>query len=494
MASITDLFVLMALVAGVSSLPAKMQIGGSTSALVYLTKFGYMDPAVTNPQSGALISENAMRQSIKEFQAFAGLNQTGELNDETLEMMNTPRCGVKDKVGFGANARKKRFALQGQWLQHSKRGAVFSLLFPGTNLFQVAAHEFGHSLGLSHSDVRSALMAPFYRGYEPNFLIDNDDIKGIQSLYGKKSARPTPPTQRPPTDGGSSGGGSTAGGSLCRDPSIDAIVTMSDKKTYVFKGSEYWQLTDDGVAPGYPKSISEDWEDLPSNIDAAFTWTNGKTYFLKGRNYWRFSDLKRDPGYPKAISKGFAGIPDDIDAAFVWSGNGKIYFFKGSQYWRFDPTQRPPVKESYPKDISNWEGLPNNIDDALQYSNAYTYFFKNGEYWRFNDRAFRVDTASPAFPRPAGFWWFGCPTKGSQMQFESNNDRAVIAPTSSSGDTQGDNFDADGSDDEIDSNDLLPRVAGSRSVGYQQNGASYNANSQPLALFLVLFTTLLLRT
>ena len=47
-----------------------------------------------------------------------------------------------------------------------------------------AAHELGHSLGLSHSDKRNALMAPFYRGYEANIQLDQDDIEGIQTLYG----------------------------------------------------------------------------------------------------------------------------------------------------------------------------------------------------------------------------------------------------------------------------------------------------------------------
>lgn len=59
-------------------------------------------------------------------------------------------------------------------------------LYTGTNLFQVAAHEFGHSLGLSHSDVRSALMAPFYRGYDPSFNLDSDDIEAIQVGHKNK--------------------------------------------------------------------------------------------------------------------------------------------------------------------------------------------------------------------------------------------------------------------------------------------------------------------
>jgi len=78
----------------------------------------------------------------------------------------------------------------------------------------------------------------------------------------------------------------------------------------------------------------------------------------------------------------------------VWSGNGKIYFFKGEKYWRFDPSQKPPVKSTYPKYISNWEGLPSNLDAAFQYSNGYSYFFRDGQYWRFNDRSFKVTIAT----------------------------------------------------------------------------------------------------
>ncbi|KAJ9594898.1 hypothetical protein L9F63_013803, partial [Diploptera punctata] len=479
---------------------------------MYLSQFGYFNSQARSFNSGAMVSEDSIRKAIAEFQAFAGLDITGELDNETKETMSLPRCGVKDKVGYASDTRSKRYALQGsRWrvkelsyriskypsnLAASKvdpeierafkiwsdvsglnfvkkdkgqvhievrfekgehgdgdpfdgpSGTLAHAFFPvyggdahfddtepwsvrsyrGTNLFQVAAHEFGHSLGLSHSDVKTALMAPFYRGYEPYFQLDDDDIQGIQALYGKPTAIVQPGSVAPTTTTSTRAPvvNTRQDDELCNDGTVDTILTSPDGNTYAFKGEHYWMLTDTGVAPGYPRLISDNWPGLPAHIDAAFTYRNGKTYFFKDSEYWRYVGSNMDGDYPKRISDGFNGIPDNIDAALVWSGNGKIYFYKGSKFWRYDPSQKPPVKSVYPKPISNWEGIPDNLDSAVQYTNGYTYFFKKGQYYRFNDRSFSVDAAVPPFPRSAGTWWFGCKDKPNETAARDSSRKSSL--------------------------------------------------------------------
>lgn len=53
---------------------------------------------------------------------------------------------------------------------------------PGFNIFQVAAHEIGHAIGLGHTGVANSLMNPFYT--EAFLGLQADDIAGAQFRYG----------------------------------------------------------------------------------------------------------------------------------------------------------------------------------------------------------------------------------------------------------------------------------------------------------------------
>ena len=81
-------------------------------------KYGYLDSnkAADSAKSAPLISTDGLKSYIEEFQAFANLTITGELDAQTVEMMGRPRCGVKDIVGHGST-REKRYALQGLLLK-----------------------------------------------------------------------------------------------------------------------------------------------------------------------------------------------------------------------------------------------------------------------------------------------------------------------------------------------------------------------------------------
>lgn len=74
----------------------------------FLRRYGYLESGPSD--SEALYSEDAVVDAIKIMQQFGGLKQTGELNDETLELLIKPRCGRADIL---PKIRNKRFVIGG---------------------------------------------------------------------------------------------------------------------------------------------------------------------------------------------------------------------------------------------------------------------------------------------------------------------------------------------------------------------------------------------
>uniref|UniRef100_A0A8C1X0U3 Peptidase metallopeptidase domain-containing protein n=1 Tax=Cyprinus carpio TaxID=7962 RepID=A0A8C1X0U3_CYPCA len=348
---------------------------------------------------------SSMSQRLKEMQQFFRLKVTGKLDDETLDVMRKPRCGVPDVAAYSV------FQGDYKWKKHNltyrienytpdmsvaevddsikralqvwadvtplrftrlHRGTADIMIsfavgdhrdgypfdgpdgflahaFPpfeglggdahfdddetffyrspeGYNLFLVAAHEFGHSLGLEHSQDPGALMFPtyVYRDID-TFVLPHDDVSGIQSLYGPNpDVNPKDPKPKPPVTP-----------NKCDPKLVLDAVTLLRGELMFFK--KVWALYGYDMVQGYPKSLSI--FSLPEKvkkIDAVlYDVTSYKILFFVDNQIYSYNEEQRtmEEGYPKPVKDVFPEMKGKVTAAIQYKGFN--YLFSGPIMFEF---------------------------------------------------------------------------------------------------------------------------------------------------------------
>ncbi|CAN9511545.1 unnamed protein product [Ophioblennius macclurei] len=408
-------------------------------------------------------SASAAEDKIREMQNFFGLQETGLLDSQTLEVMKKPRCGVPDVDNFSFYPTRPKWrknsitytvsrytpdltkkdvdesfdlALK-MWsdatpLQFTKvtqgpadivftfargmhgdffpfdgpRGVLAHAFQPGDgiggdvhfdddetwtagmqgyNLFAVAAHELGHSLGLTHSRDPSAVMYPTYRLHSSTqYSLSADDERGIQTLYGKpnkkEDAKPSSERCGP-------------------DFSFDAAAII-DKEIVFFQSKRVWMRTTknrlrDGQMAAYFPGVA-------SHVDAAYDIpAKGVAYIFNGRKYWVVQRLKSKSRGGSIHEFGLPSSVRRVDAAVHVGEYGKTVFFVGELYYRYDE-QKKQMDPGFPRVIQrDWLGIPRRVDAAFKLHGS-IFLLSGDKSYQYDFRKKRVVKVIP------GNNWLGC--------------------------------------------------------------------------------------
>ncbi|XP_055537460.1 matrix metalloproteinase-2 [Wyeomyia smithii] len=309
-------------------------------------------------------------------------------------------------TGIGGDA---HFDEEETWLLNEPLGT------DGTRLFDVAVHEFGHSLGLGHSSVKDAIMFPWHHvSYRGKDTIPEDDRLGIQGIYGpkKKTYGRNPERHTPATTTTTT----TTTPAPPRRPSTKRYYPRKDHN-------------------GHP------WEDLPPNVPVQPWKTTTTTEIPRRRVY--YPDRPRGVGtdYPTprvhheerpytrepdteaphhiptptkihhhhhhhhhprtqhpATRPPLPRVPNPCDTSYdaITLIRNELFIFKDRYLWRIfenDVQNRPPIEID-----RMFFGLPKDferIDSVYENKHQKILFFIGKQYYVFNSQHLE-----PGYPKP----------------------------------------------------------------------------------------------
>ncbi|XP_077467480.1 uncharacterized protein LOC144083466 [Stigmatopora argus] len=419
----------------------------------YLSQY-FDDVGTRNSTRRSLIRSN-FSENLESMQAFFGLEVTGVLNNETLEVMKAPRCGVSDLSRYGHFAGRPKWnkrlityritqytpdlsqrqvdetirqafqlysdiipldfkqiysgtadimilfkgGYHGDFYPFDGRGGVlahanspgvqqggdthfdddeqWTLTQRGVNLLLVAAHEFGHAMGLDHSRDRRALMFPTYKYVNTyGYKLPDDDRRGVQALYGSRSQAPTkapkpnpPPGPEPedPTEDPEDPLPNPRN-ERCNSNLVFDAATSVRGDLFFFKNGYYWRKSTMFQGIRFTK-VNTKWPQIHT-VDAAYEVPYKDVFYLfEGNQLWGIRSYAKTlvPGYPKSLTS--LGLPSSVrkvDGAVYVPTTRKTLLFVNKQYWSYDET-RNQMDVGYPRSISNdFPGVGSKVDAVFE--------------------------------------------------------------------------------------------------------------------------------